>query len=170
MPGRNARRTRSRALRDAILARDITATALIEAGVEVDPRDTEHGETGLMLAAQAGSEELVRLLLERGAEVNARDAVYGRTALGFALWSRSLVVMQMLVAADADINARDGDGLTVLMRAAEAGEEEIVAWLIANGADVRAENAGETALTLARGDGYSGIVDLLKRAGRMVGD
>jgi ankyrin repeat protein len=165
MSKRNRRRTRSRALRDAILAGDATgASTLIQAGVEVDPRDTEHGETGLMLAAQVGSEELVRLLLARGADVNARDAVYGRTALGFALWGRMAAVMELLASSGADLDARDKDGFTPLMRAAEAGDAELAAWLIQRGANAHAEDAGETALTLAEGAGHMDVLALLARA------
>jgi ankyrin repeat protein len=75
---RSTRRAGSRRLRDAILERDARAAAdFIAAGVKVDPRDTEHGETDLMLAAQVGSVEIARLLLNRGADLEAVDRKAG---------------------------------------------------------------------------------------------
>lgn len=77
----------------------------------------------------------------------------------------------------ADINARLGDGFTALMTAASKGLEDLVAFLIAEGADVRATYSGEDnnaslnglqALHLAAARGHSSICRHLVKAGASV--
>jgi len=163
---RAERRRRSRELERAILGRDVpTAAALIRAGFEIDPRETEHGEDALMLAAQVGSEPLVRLLLERAADVRAIDAVYRRTALGFALWGRSTGVIQALIEAGAEVDARDRGGWTPLMHAVSSGNAEMAGCLLAAGADPDAEAFGDTPRTLAEAQGRGDLAALLLEAG-----
>jgi uncharacterized protein len=159
-------RRRSRALERAIVLGDTgTAASLIAAGVEVDPRDAEHGETTLMLAAQAGSLELARLLLNRGAELEAVDAYYGRTAFAWAVSARRNAVAEFLLERGARIDARNRDGLTPLMHAVEMGHDEQVAFLLAHGADPNLDADGETPLAEAEMQGRADIALLLRRAG-----
>ena len=52
----------------------------------------------------------------------------------------------------ADVNARDHEGNTAMHNAAARGDNEMIEYLVANGADVRAVNrAGQTTVDMANG-------------------
>src|SRR5262245_7026985 len=55
-------------------------TALLDQGARVDARN-EFELTPLIVAADKGNVQLVRLLVARGADVNLKDHTYGKTAL-----------------------------------------------------------------------------------------
>ena len=68
---------------------------------------------------------------------------------------------------DGDLDASDTVGFTALMRAAQSGHELCVELLLSAGARHDAtNNAGQTALDLARERGRSGVVSLLEGAQR----
>ena len=78
----------------------------------------------------------------------------------------SLPVIKFLIANGAEVNATDALGETALIMAARAGNEDIVKTLIKARANVNAKDAeGRTALSSAHQLGYTGISQLLKRAG-----
>lgn len=56
---------------------------LIRRGVPLEAKSSREGYTALMLAANAGQEEAVRMLLEAGADFNALDE-HGNTPIVFA--------------------------------------------------------------------------------------
>lgn len=60
----------------------ISTSMLLEAGADVNVQDSK-GKSALMIAAQRGSDELVRLLLDSGANVK-NQCHRGQTALSFA--------------------------------------------------------------------------------------
>ncbi len=65
-----------------------------------------------------------------------------------------------------DIDAKDGYGLTALMRAAHEGQEDAVAWLIAEGADLdHTSKFHLSALMLAVIGAHNEVARLLERAG-----
>ena len=65
----------------------------------------------------------------------------------------------------ADVNSQANCGCTPLLLAAGNGDIEITRALLARGADPETIcNPGRTALVVATERGYSGIVELLKRA------
>ena len=57
---------------------------LLEGHASVNQADTEDGTTALMLAAQKGRAEVVRILLAAGADVNQAKTSDGMTALMLA--------------------------------------------------------------------------------------
>jgi len=59
-----------------------SARVLLRNGAEVDPRN-EEGQTPLMIAAELGEPEVVRVLLEFGADRTLRDN-YRKTAVDYA--------------------------------------------------------------------------------------
>ena len=61
-----------------------TATALIEAGADVDARGNE-GLTPIMMAAARGRPDVVRLLIAKGANVNEKNPAHQMTPLEFAV-------------------------------------------------------------------------------------
>ena len=67
------------------------------------------------------------------------------------------------LAAGTDVNAKDDEGYTPLHSAAEYGCKEVVALLIAEGADVNAKGGrfGNTPLHLALNEGHGEIAELL---------
>jgi ankyrin repeat protein len=106
---------------------------LIDAGADVNDKN-KWGQTALMAAARVGDAEKVALLLQAGAEVNAQDAD-GLTALAFACTADGAIdSVKALIGSKADLSMTDNQGVTPLMRAADMGDAEKVAALLAAGA------------------------------------
>jgi len=152
------------ALMTAAMNGDVaTVQALLAAGAEVNARNKD-GETALSPAAFLGRTAAVRELALHGADVNAASK-QGITPLMEAA-QHSLPVIKFLIANGAEVNATDALGETALIMAARAGNEDIVKTLIKARANVNAKDAeGRTALSSAHQLGYTGISQLLKRAG-----
>ena len=79
------------------------ASALDE-GWDIEDREDRYGKTALIVAAEIGRTNIVRLLLARGAEVNARDQ-WLETALHYASLNGNFEIVKMLIAAGADPEA-----------------------------------------------------------------
>ncbi len=95
------------------------------------------GYTPLHLAARAGSAPIVDALVAAGASVTATTSS-GATALMLAAESGTLAAVQRLVSAGADVNAvEQAKGQSALMFAAAFDRADVVAYLLANGADHR---------------------------------
>jgi ankyrin repeat protein len=127
------------------------ALILIDAGADVNAKDT-YGVSSLMFAAITGSGEVIVKLLEKSADVNVRDQD-GRTALIEALTTENDLPDEMikaLIDASADVNRAIYNGITPVMLAAD-GSPQILRMIIAAGADVQAKDEeGKTALMRAK--------------------
>jgi len=141
------------------------ATALLDAGADVDERNA-NGGTALMYAVSAGEAELIRLLLERGADPNAKARIGWTPMLVAAAKGRDEAV-RLLLEGGADPMTPDAYGWTPLMRAVSGGYLDAVDALLACGRiDLQArEESGATALHIAAGRGYANIVRRLLEAG-----
>lgn len=115
----------------------------------VNKRDRD-GDTALhWVAAQEGSDEIVRLLIGRGADVEAKDD-YGLTPLHYAVREGNEAAVRLLINRGADVNANDDEGMTVLHYAADNIYEALVKLLIDRGANIEArDDGGRTSLYLA---------------------
>jgi len=109
----------------------------------------------MILAAEAGSDEIVKLLLRSGANVHARmrgahGAEVDDDYLIFAIHGNNPDVVETLIQAGIDVNNGGENGFTPLMHAVEAINTrnaetvEIVTLLLAAGADSEAIYNGET--------------------------
>jgi ankyrin repeat protein len=146
---------------------------LLDDGANVNARD-DNGWTALMTAAmtaaRTGSLQSVELLLDKGADVNARTK-RGLTALMTAANKATYThesVVELLIERGADVNAKDDEGKTALMSAARAKGDhvDLVKLLIEKGADVNSKSSGgDTALKVAKKEGQTQIVELLKAHG-----
>jgi len=165
------------------------AALLITHGAKVDARDM-FGATPLHTAALTGTPTVAALLLARGASAGATDN-HGRTPLhsvgemGHSVEREGwLVVARLLVAHGADVNARTevpkprlpGTRGSIVSSipcraaplhfACRAGSDEIVEFLIAQGAPVDARDfRGNTPLHRAAAWGHVSVVKLLLAAG-----
>lgn len=77
---------------------------LLERVTDVDARDC-HGQTALMLAAQAGHREVVEALIAHRANLNT-TAKYGLSALMLAIVARHTEVVRLLADAGTDLSLR----------------------------------------------------------------
>lgn len=140
------------------------ALILIEAGAEVDSKDT-YGVTAMMFAAICGSDKVIERLIDEGADVNAKD-LDGRTVLIEALTTENdipISAIRSIVEAGADPNIRIDGGVTPLMLAA-TGDPDALRMLIDAGAEVNArDRRGTTALM--RAARHPENVSVLKAAG-----
>ena len=108
------------------------------------------------------SAEATRLLLEAGADPFKRN-IYGRTALGWAVHLRSDVAGLLLKAGVPVDDPQDEEGRTPLWSAACAGNADVVAVLLAAGANpatrntsgVSARDCAQTEMTTAGGQRLS---------------
>ncbi len=89
-----------------------TMQALLDAGAEIDLRDTGNGRTALMFASSGPFPSAVRLLLEKGADVNAVDRIEIFTPLMFAAAEGLSPIVDLLLEYGADPNIQDKDGDT----------------------------------------------------------
>lgn len=108
---------------------------LIDHGADV-MRPDGHGKTALHLAAEHGSEGLMRLVIRASPAVDPNVTDYlGRTPLFSAVQFGNEAAAKVLLTM-VDVNRKDGMGTTALHLAAECGFEAIARLLLANGADV----------------------------------
>jgi ankyrin repeat protein len=160
----------------------VVATALLDAGAEIEPKDVFDG-TPLRSAAEcvdmhnpnSSCADIVRLLVARGADVNTKDRSGFSPLIAAINWgSREAEVRrvaEIIIAAGVDMNAKrpavrlwsaGSDYETALTYAAEKGYVSVVDLLIRNGADVNlAFPDGRTPLYCAAQSGHSDVVALL---------
>ena len=112
---------------------------LINGHAEVN-RQCEDGWTSLMYAASKDNQQVCRLLIQNGAHVDMKSAER-LTALTIAAQLQHVGTCRVLVAAGADVNARK-DGTSVLMRAIERGQSELVDVLVGGGVMKRGVDDG----------------------------
>jgi ankyrin repeat protein len=139
--------------------------ALLEGGAAVDERNA-NGGTALMYAVSYDRLDIVALLLERGADPNAQARIGWTPMLVGAAKGRDRAI-RLLLEAGADPAATDAYGWTPLMRAVSGDYLDAVDVLLASGrAELEArEESGATALHIAAGRGFAGIVGRLLQAG-----
>ena len=106
--------------------------------------------------------EPVRILLDQGANINAQTSE-GETALLIAgLSTNNLDLVALLVERGADVNLPNENGCTPLMDAAELGKNDILKYLLNNGADIGAKKFGNiSALDMARKTGNFDAIEIL---------
>jgi len=128
----------------------------------VDPNSVNAaGDTGLIAAARAGNAATVDVLLAAKADPERRNR-FGDTAMMMAALNGHFGIAKALRAKGAAV---DGRGWTPLIYAATGGHDEIVRWLLGEGADVNATSPnGTTALMMAvRENRYSTSILLIAR-------
>jgi ankyrin repeat protein len=74
---------------------------------------------------------------------------------------RTVEEAEQLLASGADVNATTEWGESALYRAAKAGSEELVRWLVEHGAQVNSGQMGDTPLQVAAASGWHRIVTFL---------
>ena len=136
----------------------------VDRGVAVDTRSPD-GHTALMLAAFNSHTDVVVLLLDAGADVSLKDGS-GRTALMFASTGPSRPTVELLLKHRAKVNEVDGgEGWTPLMFAAAEGHADVVATLLAAGANPHMQDTdGDSARDFAIQRGHTALADLIGKA------
>lgn len=130
--------------------------------------------TALMLAAQGGETDVVKLLLDRKAAINVQNKG-GSTALSLAAEEGHIGVVRLLLQHDANVSiaAFDSDTSlsdTALSLASQASHTEIVNMLLDRGANVnRIDNNGYTPLYWAVYEGDLEMVKILLSHGAKAG-
>jgi uncharacterized protein len=125
------------------------------------------GQTALMWAVAQNHPDAVQVLVAHHADVHLRSDVWndvmavpphgylpynraiphgGETALLFAARAGDLESAKLLVAAGANVNDADAWGVSAAVLAAHSGFRDLVNFLVENGADPNASQAGFTAL------------------------
>lgn len=120
-------------------------------------------------AAYCNDRERVAELLAKGAEVDSLDAA-GWTPLMWSIdmaqaWGEPLEVARLLLAAGADPNSAASSGETVLMRACERNNLDVLEALLAAGADPNRGGDGSTPLHRATYQGFVAGIRRLLAAG-----
>jgi hypothetical protein len=129
------RKTLPKNFDELLEAGDISALKEVFAKCELDARGGYSKSTALSFNIP---NELVRWLVEQGADINASDS-YGRTALhkhAMSWWGNCELLLEL----GADLEAYDYQNETPLFAAAGSFKPNTVLTLVANGANISAEN------------------------------
>ncbi|KAF2111819.1 ankyrin repeat-containing domain protein [Lophiotrema nucula] len=136
--------------------------ALVEHGADPEIPDRTWGMTPLASAIYSNSNGVVQRLLDNGAQTEAPDR-NGMFLLMKAGINRNMSIVNMLLEKGAQVDAKGGPNMeTALLAAVKVGNEHIVKGLIANGANVHADdNESWVALNWAVKAGMENVVKLL---------
>jgi uncharacterized protein len=135
--------------------------ALLQRGMDPNSVDAA-GDPALLIAARAGNAATVDVLLDARANVDVRNR-FGDTPLMVAVLQGRVGVAKKLRARGAAVNTT---GWTPLIYAATGGHEELVRWLLVEGAAIDAASPnGTTALMMAAREGRYGAAVLLIERG-----
>ena len=136
--------------------------ALIAAGAPVDARDRK-GYTAFILATYNGHQDAASVLLARGADPCVGDKRGNTAQMGLAFKGNTAMSRWLIAATDCAIDQQNHAGQTALMMAALFDREEMVEELLAAGADpALTDAAGNTAATLAEGQGLGKMLSVLR--------
>ena len=160
---------------------------LVAHGADVNAREQSRGQTALMWAVAQEHGDVVQALLDLGADVHARSnplprRVHTRTAgfnpvgvldivqggytpMLFAARHGTLEAAKHLVAAGADVHDTAPSGTSALVVAAHGGHTALATYLLDQGADPNATEAGYSALHAATLRGDDTLVRALLTAG-----
>ena len=145
-----------------------------DANVDGEDQDYDDNETYPIIAAVAkNDEETVRVLLEHEPCLLGITDEDERPLLFVARDEASMTIFKLLVQAGADVNERDErEDTTLLLDAispllgARGGDEELIDYLLANGANVHDEDEDDnTPLSLALFNGDNNLINKLIAAG-----
>lgn len=135
--------------------------ALLQQGASPNSSNSDGNTlTALMVAAQQGYADIVKLLLDEGARVNDKaemviaagaDGATGITALSQAAHSENLSIVKMLVEHGADIHALSGHGDTILEFATT---NEIAQYFLDRGLDINARDKDGYTLLILSAEGF----------------
>jgi len=147
-----------------------TVRLLLAHGAEVNAVEHERQQSALMWAVAQRHSAVAQLLIDHGADVHARTAVWDQlentagntnpignyrklngasTPLHFAARHGDVHTARVLVDAGADVNYTAADGTSALVIAAHSGHGALGIYLLEQGADANASEAGYTALHAA---------------------
>jgi ankyrin repeat protein len=138
---------------------------LIQRGANANATTDTSGSTALHMAAWGGQGQAAAFLLGQGAQSTHREGD-GRTPLMLACERRHLGVVCLLLhyLGIQELQATDKEGQTALHAAASCGDEDIVTFLLGQGAMPSSrDQTNVTPLMLACEDGQTGVVKLLLR-------
>jgi ankyrin repeat protein len=114
------------------------AERLLGLGANINVQDDSDQSTPLMYAVKRKHPEMIRLLVSEGITVNT-------------IKRKQLEMVKFLVSKGANVNANDKHGKTVLIKAIDAENAEVVEVLLKNKAEVDADG-GEALFVAASGD------------------
>lgn len=148
----------------ALLRNPAELSRTLQAGASPDTR-LENGKTLLMIAAEQGLTDAVRVLLDRHARTDLRTSD-GATAVMYAAWGGHDAVVRALADGGADLDTTNSDGKTALMAAAARGHQNVARTLIQHGVMVDRTTAyGWSALMYAANNGHEAVAKLLLDSG-----
>jgi hypothetical protein len=134
---------------------------LLEKDVDIN-KVGEYGDTPLLVAAETGNTEIVKLLLEKDADINKTDNI-GHTPLLVAAETVNPTMANILLENGADINKASNNGYTPLLAAARAGNTEMVKLLLEKDTDInKADHKNRTPLIISQLIGHNNITELLE--------
>jgi len=153
---------------------------LVAKGADINAKGAGRS-SALTSAIWLGRVDVAELLIAKGADVNARDD-WGYIPLHPAARNGLVKIVEMLISKGSDVNAKTGWDETplhsatlgkalpcemVMYPATRDGKTRVVKILIANGANVNARDKkyGQTPLQLSQENGYTEIVELLRKHG-----
>ena len=148
---------------DAAREGDISSIiSFAEHGGNVDVRN-DSGYTPFILATYHGHDEAAAELIKAGADACALDEKGSNAYMGVAFKGYTHTAQWLLDKTSCDVNHRNYAGQTALMMASLFGREAIVKLLLQEGADPEiVDYQGNTAASLARGQGLTHILDIIR--------
>lgn len=138
---------------------DKIASLLLEKNININTQN-DKGKSALMFAASYDRTEIVKTLLKMNADTSLRDYL-GFNAFMLSVNFGYLDIVKILLPYS-DINEKIDDGATALALAAEIGNNDIVTYLLENGANVNdVKNNGMTPLIMASIFGHKDVITTL---------